>query len=67
MRIDATLDQLAEQLPGAIGDVAGETIGLEIEAFFRPFDHGLGRRDLLGDPCRRRLDIQDDRVSLSIR
>ena len=36
--------------------------GLRAQAVLRPLDHGLGGFDLLGNACRRRLDIDDDGV-----
>ncbi len=35
MRGDAALDQPAEHLAGAVGDIGGDMIGLEIETIFR--------------------------------
>ena len=55
-------DQPTEHLTRAIGDVAGDTIRFKAKSILRPIDHGLGGIDLLGDPCRRRLDIEDDSV-----
>ena len=59
---DASVDQPAEHLAGAVGDIAGDMVRRQAEAAFRPFDHGLGGVHLLGDPGRRRLDIKDHRM-----
>jgi hypothetical protein len=52
-------DQPAEQLAGAVGDIAGHVAGFEIEALGSARDHGLGCLDLLGDPRRRRLHVDN--------
>ena len=39
-------DQPAQRLAGAVGDIAGDMIGLETEPVLGAFDHGLGRIDL---------------------
>lgn len=60
MRGDAALDDSAEHLACAVGDIGRDLVGLETEALLRPPDHGLGGIDFPGDPCRRRLDVDDD-------
>ena len=62
MRFDAMVHQPAQHLARAVGDIAGNAIGLQSEALLRPTNHGLGRIDLLGDARRRCLDIEDNGV-----
>ena len=45
---------------GAVGRVADQAFGLEVEAFLDPIDHRLGRVDLFGPVRRRSLDVDDD-------
>ncbi len=59
-------DQPSEHLAGAIGHIAGQVIGFEGKALFYPFDHGLGRVDLLGDARRRASTSRMTACSMSI-
>src|SRR6059058_721878 len=56
------MDQPIQHLGRAIGAVADEALGIEIEACNRPLDHALGCRHLGLTDRRRRLDIDNDRV-----
>ena len=51
--------QPAEELAGSVSRVRDEPLRAEIEARFRPFDHLLGRLDLVVGACRRGFHIDD--------
>ncbi len=60
VRLDMAIDQPAEHLARAIGDIASDMLGLEGEALGHPLDHRLGGIHFLGEARRRRLDVEDD-------
>ncbi len=52
----------AEELAGAVSGVGGQAPRLETEPLMRALQHGSGRGDFIVGACRRRLDVDDDRV-----
>ena len=63
VRRDAMLiNQPAEHLGGAVGAVAENAAGIEIEAINGPLNHPLCRQDLGLPDCGRCFNINDDRV-----
>ena len=55
-------DQPTKHLAGAVSNVSGDVAGLQIEAFLRSLNHGLGRIHLFRDTCWRCFNIKDDGV-----
>jgi hypothetical protein len=66
--LDAVLmHQPAEHLGGAIGAVTHKPGGIQIDALHRSFDHALYGQNLGLADRGGRFDINDDRMSSSIR
>ncbi len=63
VRLDAVLiDQPGKHLGRAVAAVTEEPVRIEIEPFERALNHAFGGQHLRLPDCRRRLDIDDDRV-----
>ena len=63
VRLDLPLNQPCEERACSVGPVGREAVRLDAKAISGPFQHALGRDDLLAEPGRRRLHVQNDGVS----